>query len=139
METFLKGKLGADGKVVLTSQEVVDAFVEQAVDANARWNQQIEARNAENEATCKSRFTPTQLSVAESAVGWASSMDPSFREFAKSQLNDPVFVNFMRAVGERLSEDEFEVGSMPSAPQRKGPMTRAEAGKLLYSKSLKSN
>ena len=114
-------------------------FIEQASDANARWTKQIEARNTENETACKSRFTPAQLSVAETAVGWASSLDPSFREFAKSQLNDPVFVNFMRAVGEKLSEDEFEQGSLPSTPQRRGPMTRKEAGQLLYAKSLKTN
>ena len=66
-------------------------------------------------------------------------IDPGFREFAKRQLNDPVFVNFMREIGERLSEDEFERGSMPSVAPRKGPMTRAEAGKALYGKSLKTN
>lgn len=137
-ETFLKGKL-VDGKVVLTSQEVVDQFIEQAADANARWMKQIEAKNTENEAACKSRFTPAQLSTAETAVGWASSMDPSFREFAKGQLNDPTFVNFMRAVGEKLSEDEFEMGTLPSAPQRRqGPMSRKEAGQILYGKP-KSN
>jgi hypothetical protein len=138
-ETFLKGKLAADGKVVLTSQEVADHFIDQAKDANARWMKQIEAKNAENEAACKKRFTATQLSQAESAVGWASSIDPGFREFAKGQLNDPVFVNFMREIGERLSEDEFERGTLPSAPARKGPMTRAEAGKALYAKSMKTN
>jgi hypothetical protein len=138
-ETFLKPRLGADGKVSLTPQEVADQFIEQAKDANARWVKQIEARNQENEALCKSRFTPAQLSQAETAVGWASSIDPSFREFAKNQLNDPTFVNFMREIGERLSEDEFERGSVPSAPQRRGPMSRAEAGKALYGKSMKTN
>ncbi len=138
-ESFLKGKLAADGKVVLTSQEVADHFIEQARDANARWTKQIEALDKSNEAACKTRFTPAQLSAAETAVGFASSLDPAFREFAKRQLNDPVFVNFMREMGERLSEDEFEIGSMPATAPRKGPMTRADAGKLLYSKSLKTN
>jgi hypothetical protein len=137
-ETFLKAKL-VDGKVVMTSQEVADHFIDQAKDANARWMKQIEAKNSENEAACKKRFTAAQLSQAESAVGWASSIDPGFREFAKGQLNDPVFVNFMREIGERLSEDEFERGSMPVTPTRKGPMTRAEAGKALYAKSMKTN
>jgi hypothetical protein len=138
-ESFLKPKLGLDGKVALTSQEVADHFIEQAKDANVRWRKQIEDLDKSNEAVCKSRFTPAQLSKAEAAVGFAASIDPDFREFAKRQLNDPTFVNFMREIGERLSEDEFEVGSMPSAPARKGPMTRAEAGKALYGKSLKTN
>jgi hypothetical protein len=138
-DTFLRGKLSADGKVVLTSQEVTDHFIEQAKDANVRWAKQMEDLDKSNEAACKARFTPAQLSQAEAAVGFASSIDPGFREFAKRQLNDPVFVNFMREIGERLSEDEFETGSLPSAPARKGPMTRAEAGKVLYGKSLKTN
>lgn len=138
-QSFLKGKLAADGKVVLTSQEVADHFIEQAKDANTRWMKQIETINAENEAACKARFTASQLSQAEAAVGFASSIDPAFREFAKGQLNNPVFVNFMREIGERLSEDEFEQGSQPSIATRKGPMTRAEAGKVLYGKSLKTN
>lgn len=138
-ESFLKPKLNAEGKVMLTSQEVADHFIEQAKDANTRWRKQIEDLDKSNEAACKSRFTPAQLSQAEAAVGFASSIDPNFREFAKRQLNDPTFVNFMREIGQRLSEDEFELGSMPSVAVRKGPMTRTEAGKVLYAKSLKTN
>jgi hypothetical protein len=138
-ESFLKGKLH-DGKVVMTSQEVADHFLEQSRDNVARVeaavSKQIEAIDTENKAKCQSRFTPAQLSTAESAVGFASSIDPAFREFAKRQLNDPVFVNFMREVGERLSEDVFEEGGLPPTPGRKGPMTRAEAGKKLYEKSM---
>lgn len=137
-EGFLRTKL-VDGKVVMTSQEVADHFVDLAKDANTRWMKQMEDLNKSNEVACKTRFTPAQLSQAEAAVGFASSIDPGFREFAKRQLNDPVFVNFMREIGERLSEDEFERGSMPSVAPRKGPMTRAEAGKALYGKSLKTN
>jgi hypothetical protein len=138
-EAFLRPKLGADGKVSLTSQEVADQFIEQAKDANVRWMKQMEDLDKSNEKLCKQRFTPAQLSQAEAAVGFASSIDPGFREFAKRQLNDPVFVNFMREIGERLSEDEFERGSMPPSAPRRGPMTRAEAGKALYGKSMKSN
>jgi hypothetical protein len=138
-ESFLKPKLNAEGKVSLTSQEVADHFIEQAKDANVRWKKQIEDLDKSNEAACKTRFTPAQLSQAEAAVGFASSIDPNFREFAKRQLNDPTFVNFMREIGQRLSEDEFETGSMPSVAARKGPMTRTEAGKVLYAKSLKTN
>ncbi len=137
-EGFLRTKL-VDGKAVMTSQEVADHFLDLAKDANSRWMKQMEDLNASNETACKSRFTPAQLSQAEAAVGFASSIDPGFREFAKRQLNDPVFVNFMREIGERLSEDEFERGTIPSLAPRKGPMTRAEAGKTLYGKSLKTN
>src|SRR5580700_7305369 len=102
-DSFLRGKLSADGKVVLTSQEVTDHFIEQAKDANTRWAKQMEDLDKSNADACKARFTPAQLSQAEAAVGFASSIDPGFREFAKRQLNDPVFVNFMREIGERLS------------------------------------
>jgi hypothetical protein len=138
-ESFLKGKL-VDGKVVMTGQEVADHFLEQSRDNVSRVEalvaKQIETINTTNETACKARFTPQQLSTAETAIGFASSIDPAFREFAKRQLNDPVFVNFMREIGERLSEDEFEQGSQPSQAQRRGPMTRADAGKLLYGKTL---
>lgn len=138
-DSFLRTKVAADGKLTLTSQEVADQFVDLARDANTRWTKQREDLDKSNADACKARFTPAQLSKAEAAVGFASSIDPGFRDFAKSQLNDPVFVNFMREIGERLSEDEFETGSMPSAPARRGPMSRAEAGKALYGKSLKTN
>lgn len=138
-ESFLKTKL-VDGKVVMTSQEVADHFLEQSRDNIARVEtlvaKQIETINSTNEAACKTRFTPAQLSTAETAIGFASSIDPAFREFAKRQLNDPTFVNFMREIGERLSEDEFETGTQPSIAQRKGPMTRKEAGTVLYGKTL---
>jgi hypothetical protein len=138
-EGFIKSKL-VDGKVVMTSQEVADHFLEQSRDnvsrVEALVKKQIETIDKTNEAACKSRFTAAQLSQAEAAVGFASSIDPAFREFAKRQLNDPVFVNFMREIGERLSEDEFEQGSQPVITQRKGPMTRKEAGNVLYGKTL---
>jgi hypothetical protein len=118
-ESFLKGKLSTEGKVVMTSQEVVDQFLEQGRDANARWHKQIQDTDKANEAVCKERFTPAQLSAAETAIGFAASYDPAFRDFAKRQLNDPVFVNFMRNIGERLSEDTFEIAGSPPPPQNK--------------------
>lgn len=119
-ETFLRANLNADGKVTLTSQAVLDQFVEQARDANTRWHKQIADTDKANETACRARFTPAQLSVAETAVGFFSSFDPAFRDLAKRQLNDPVFVNAMRIIGERLSEDTFETGghSPPPAPKK---------------------
>lgn len=115
-ETFLRAKLGADGKVTLTSQEVVDQFIDLAQGANRNWQQSQVDKDKANEAACKERFTPAQLSAAETAVGFFSSFDPAFRELAKRQLNDPVFVNAMRNVGERLSEDTFEIAGTPPPP-----------------------
>ena len=124
-DAFLRGKLSTDGKVSLTSQEVVDQFLTQAKDANERWAKQIQDTDAANAALCKSRFTPAQLSQAESAVGFFSSYEPGFHEFAKRQLNDPVFVNAMRIIGEKLSEDVFEPGPVPvTTASRKSPAER---------------
>lgn len=124
-ESFLKAKLTADGKVTLTSQEVLDQFLEQARDADARWHKQIQDTDKANEAACKERFTPAQLSASETAVGFFSSFDPAFRDFAKRQLNDPVFVNAMRNVGERLSEDTFDIaGSPPPVANKKSAAER---------------
>jgi hypothetical protein len=124
-ESFLKSKLTADGKVLLTGQEVLDHYVTQARAANARWQQQITDQNAKNEAECRARFTPAQLAASETAVGFFSSFDPAFRDFAKGQLNNPVFVNAMRTVGERLSEDTFEIGgSAPPSPRGKSAAER---------------
>lgn len=129
-ESFLKAKLSADGKVNLTSQEVVDQFLEQGRDANARWHKQIQDTDKANEAVCKERFTPAQLSAAETAIGFAASYDPAFRDFAKRQLNDPVFVNFMRNIGERLSEDTFEIAGSPPPPTNK----KSAAERMGYAK-----
>jgi hypothetical protein len=119
-ESFLKSKLTPEGKVLLTGQEVFDHYATQARAANARWQQQIADANAKNEAECRARFTPAQLAASETAVGFFSSFDPAFRDFAKGQLNNPVFVNAMRTVGERLSEDTFEIGGQapPPAPKK---------------------
>lgn len=126
-----------DGKLNVTPQQIVDWYVEQARDANADWQKSVETLNAQNEASCKTRFSAQQLAASETAVGWFKSMDPAFEDFAKRQLNDPVFVNAMRTVGELLSEDTFEpAGKVPVTSNR--PRTRAEAAKLLYP-SAKSN
>ncbi len=123
--TFIKSKLTPDGKVLLSSQEVVDAYLEQARDAYTLWQKQIEDQNKTNEAECKSRFTPAQLSQAETAVGFFASYDPQFRDWAKSQLNSPIFTNAMRLVGERLSEDTFEIaGAQPVTPPKKSAAER---------------
>jgi len=125
---FLKGKMQADGKVLLTSQEVLDQYVAQARAANARWQKQIQETDKANEVACKERFTAPQLAAAETAVGFFASFDPAFRDFAKRQLNDPVFVNAMRNVGERLSEDTFEIGAPPS------PVRKKSAAEIMYGK-----
>jgi hypothetical protein len=123
-EALIKGKT-VDGKVVLTAQEIADAYVEQARDAYAAWQKQVEDLNKSNEAKCRERFTPAQLSQAESAVGFFSSFDPAFSEFAKAQLNNPIFTNAMRLVGERLSEDTFEPsGQQPMPRSNKTPAER---------------
>lgn len=124
-ESFLRTKLSADGKVTLTSQEVLDHYAEQARDASARWQKHILDTDKANEDTCKARFTPAQLAASETAVGFLSSFDPTFRELAKRQLNDPAFVNAMRIIGERLSEDSLEVaGVPPPVVSRKSPAER---------------
>jgi hypothetical protein len=124
-EAFVKSKLQPDGKLSLTAQEVVDTYVAQARDAYTRWQKQIQDTDKANADTCKARFTPAQLAQSETAVGFFSSYDPQFREFAKSQLNSPVFVNAMRLVGERLSEDSFEpAGNQPATPARRTPAER---------------
>lgn len=129
-EAFVKSKLQPDGKLSLTAQEVVDTYVAQARDAYTRWQKQILDTDKANADTCKARFTPAQLAQSETAVGFFSSYDPQFREFAKSQLNSPVFVNAMRLVGERLSEDSFE----PAGAQPVVAPTKSRAERMGYTK-----
>lgn len=121
-------KAMVDGKLSLTPQQVVDMYVEQARDANAAWQAQIEQTDAANKAACQQRFSPQQLKAAESAVGWFSSFEPAFHDFSKRQLNDPVFVNAMRLIGESLQEDEF----LPASPP--GPTKRSPAEIMGYTK-----
>lgn len=117
-----------DGKLQLTPQQVVDMYVEQARDANAAWQRQVEQTDQDNKAACQARFTPTQLKASESAVGWFASFEPAFHDFAKRQLNDPVFVNAMRLIGESLQEDDF----IPAAPP--APAKRTAAQRMGYEK-----
>lgn len=117
-ETLVKGALKTDGTVALKPQDLLNAYVEQARDAHARWEKSLQDLNTSNEAACKQRFSAEQLSASETAVGFLSSFDPAFRDLAKRQLNDPTFVNAMRIVGERLSEDTFEQGGRPPAPKK---------------------
>lgn len=109
-----------DGKFEVTPQKLVDVYVDLARDANTAWQKQIEQLDTDNAAACKARFTPEQLAASESAVGWFASYEPSFRDFAKRQLNDPVFVNAMRLVGEALQEEEFIPAAAPG-PSKKTP------------------
>lgn len=117
-EAFVKGQLKADGTVALKPQALLDAYLDQARDAHARWEKSLQDLDASNAAACKQRFSAEQLSASETAVGFFSSFDPAFRDFAKRQLNDPTFVNAMRLVGERLGEDTFEQGGRPPPPAK---------------------
>lgn len=119
-ENFVKGKL-TDGKLSLTPQEVLDHYLEHAQELNTIWQAQQADLNKANEAECKQRFTPAQLAAAETGVGYLSSFDPQFREVAQAFLNHPTFVNAMRLVGERLSEDSFEPGGGPRQAAKRAP------------------
>lgn len=123
----------AQGKFTLTAQELVDVFADQARGASQRWQSQLAAQDSKWEAESKSRFTAPQLAAAETGIGFLTSYEPSFRDLAKSYRNNPAFVNAMRIVGERLSEDEFLPGNAAPPTTQK---TRAE--KMGYVKA-KSN
>jgi len=118
-EAALKPKLTADGKALLSPQEVVDLFAAQARDANTLWQEQIVAQDKAWEEESKARFSETQLKAAETGVGFLSSFDPQFRDLAKQFKNHPAFVNAMRVVGERLSEDTFEIAGAAPAPAKR--------------------
>ena len=119
----------AEGKFSLTAQELVDVFASQARDASQRWQQRLVAQDKTWEAESKARFTPAQLAASETGIGFLTSFEPAFRELAKSFLNHPSFVNAMRVVGERLSEDTFEIdGTRPPSP------TKRAAKDILYPK-----
>lgn len=120
-EGALRPKLNAAGKVELSPQEVADLFIDQARDANTLWQQQVTAQDQAWEAESKTRFSETQLKAAETGVGFLSSFDPTFRDLAKQFKNHPAFVNAMRVVGERLSEDQFEIATAPPAPAKRSP------------------
>jgi hypothetical protein len=116
---FLASKTPVDGKITLTAQELVDVYADQARTASQRWQAQLTQQDKTWEAESKQRYSPAQLAAAETGVGFLSSFDPAWRELSKSFRNHPVFVNAMRIVGERLSEDEFLTSNTPPAPARK--------------------
>jgi hypothetical protein len=119
---FVKAKApNAEGKVTLSPQEIVDLFADQARTAQARWQAQLAAQDKAWEAESKSRFTAPQLAAAETGIGFLTSYEPAFRELAKSYRNNPSFVNAMRIVGERLSEDTFEKGTGAPASAKRAP------------------
>jgi len=110
----------AEGKFTLTAQELVDVYATQARDAQQRWHSHMATQDKTWEAESKARFTPAQLAASETGIGFLTSFEPAFRELAKSFLNHPSFVNAMRVVGERLSEDTFEIsGAPPPQPQKR--------------------
>ena len=119
---FVKGKTPtADGKVTLSPQEIVDLFADQARTAQQRWQTQLAAQDKAWEAESKARFSAPQLAAAETGIGFLTSYEPAFRELAKSYRNNPAFVNAMRIVGERLSEDTFEKGASNPTPPKRAP------------------
>lgn len=122
----------ADGKLSMSPQQVADLYVEMARDANTAWQAQIEKLNSDNEASCKARFSAEELKAAETAVGFFSSYEPAFRDFAKRQLNDPTFTNAMRMVGELLSEDELGDNGPPPPPPKDTRPLRERAAEALY-------
>lgn len=125
-DEFMKaGKLG--------QQDIVDHFAAQARLANTAWQAQQKAQNDAWEAECKTRFNAAQLAAAETGVGFLSSFDPQFRDIAQQFKNHPSFVNAMRVVGERLSEDTFEGGGRPPTAPKKS------AASIMYPSHAKGN
>lgn len=119
-ETFLKGKSpGTDGKFTMSAQELVDNYADQARVANQRWQAQLVEQDKTWAAESKVRFSAPQLAAAETGIGFLTSFEPAFRELAQSFRNHPSFVNAMRVVGERLSEDTFEIAGAPPTPARR--------------------
>lgn len=119
----LRPKLSADGTVSLKPQEIADLFFEQARDANEAWKKQQSEQDAAWKAETLKRFSTAQLAARDTGIGFLASIDPAFRELAKQFEHHPTFVNAMRNIGERLSEDTFETGGAPPAPPAK---SRAE-------------
>lgn len=126
-ETAIKGKT-KDGRLDLTPQDVVDLYAEQARDAYKQWETQVAQQDASWKAESEKRFSKEQLAAAETGVGFLSSFDPTFRDLTKGIANHPSFVNAMRVIGERLSEDTFEIeGSRAPTPKK-------SAADVLYGK-----
>lgn len=124
-EQFLKANT-VDGKFTVSAQAIMDHYADQARDMLPRWQAQQAAVDASNKAACEARFSAPQLKQAESAVGFFASVDPSFRDWAKGQLNHPTFVNLMRYIGENISEDSFETGGSQKGSPPVSKKTRAQ-------------
>lgn len=128
-QTTIKGKT-VDGKLQVSAQDIVDLYVDQARDAYQAWQTQVAAQDAAWKTESEARFTKQQLASAETGVGFLSSFEPAFRELVKGFSNHPSFVNAMRVIGERLSEDSFEIeATRPATP------TRSAADRLYGSKN----
>lgn len=126
-EAAIKGKL-KDGRLELTAQDVVDLYAEQARDAYKQWETQVAQQDASWKAESEKRFSKEQLAAAETGVGFLSSFDPQFRDLTKGIANHPAFVNAMRVIGERLSEDTFEIEGA------RAPTPKKSAADVLYGK-----
>lgn len=116
------------------AQGVADLYVGLARDANTAWQKQIESVDRSNLETCKRVFNAEELAAAETAVGFFSTYNPGFRDFAKRQLNDPLFTLVMRYVGEQLSEDAIGNPSLPTKPTDTRPLRERAAEALGYSR-----
>lgn len=117
--TFLKERT-KDGALSLKPQDVVDLYVAQAREAYENWQREVTAQSETWKAESRTRFSVAQLEAAETGVGFLSSFEPSFRELVKGIADHPSFVNAMREIGERLSEDSFEIsGSRPPGGARR--------------------
>jgi hypothetical protein len=126
-ETVLKAKT-IDGRLQLTPQDVVDMFAEQARDAHTLWQTQITTQDAAWKAESAQRFSKEQLALSETGVAFLRSFDPDFVELTKGIANHPTFVNAMRVIGERLSEDSLEIEGARPTPARRS------AADVLYGK-----
>lgn len=125
----VKGKW-ADGKLSMSPQQVADLYVELARDAGKAWDAQVKKLDTDNKAACEARFSAEELKAAEGAIGFFSSYEPGFRDFARRQLNDPTFTNAMRLVGELLSEDSLGPVTPPPKPVDNRSLRERAAEKL---------
>lgn len=108
-----------DGKVTLTPQQVADMFFAQAKSASDRWQASLTKQDQAWAAESRARFSKAQMDASEVGIGWLRSMDPQAVEVMKGIINHPSIRNALRAIGESLSEDSFELGdTRPTRTQR---------------------
>lgn len=118
-DAFIKAKAGADGKLSVTAQDVVDLYADQARDGFQRWQEQIAAKDAAWATESKKHFDARELSISQAAVAYSESQFPGFRDLAKTLLNHPGFVSLALMAGRQLNEDVIERGGQPPrAPGR---------------------